>query len=106
MTVLSCDRPNPIQIKAVQETADWTMNWDSPNLGTDTIASSVWTVSDPDLLMNAQQPSFTSNTATVWLSGGISGKLYIVTNVITTAGGRTIPASFILNVVDFNLVSQ
>jgi len=64
-------------------TVDWTQ-W----LSGDTITSSQWSVSGEEEL-SIMSTSHTSSVATVWLKGGASGKLYRVTNVITTAAGRT-----------------
>ena len=38
--------------------------------------------------------SNTTTTATIWLTGGTSGEEYLVTNQITTAGGRIEQKSF------------
>jgi hypothetical protein len=63
---------------------DYAGDW-SAWLGTDTIATSSWTIPD-GITMDSE-----TNTATsvlIWLSGGTAGALYDLTNHITTAGGR------------------
>lgn len=55
-------------------------------LGTDTIVQSTWIVPDGLTSINS---TFTSNTTIVWVSGGILGQTYTITNRITTAAGRT-----------------
>jgi hypothetical protein len=59
---------------------DWT-SW----LGEDTIANSEWVVPDG---ITYEADTFTSTTATVWLSGGSLGSSYDVVNRITTVAGR------------------
>lgn len=67
------------------EDIDRTIDW-SPDLGAgDTISDSVW-VADAGLV--ADRTSFDATTATAWLSGGLGGKWYRVSNKITTAAGR------------------
>lgn len=69
-------------------TIDW-LDW----LGTDTIATSVWsidygsggTVSD----LTIQSNSNTTTSATVWLKLGVVGRIYGVRNRIVTTSGRT-----------------
>lgn len=60
---------------------DWS-NW----LGSDTIVASQWEVDDPGLEIDTH--SYTTTKAAVWLSGGVDGDVYQVTNQITTAEGR------------------
>ena len=64
---------------------DYSVKW-TDWLGSDTIATSSWSV--PSGLTKHAETNNTT-TATVWCSGGAVGKTYIVTNTITTAGGRT-----------------
>lgn len=75
---------------------DYTVDW-SRWLGTDTIATSQWTV--PTGLTEVTATN-TPTSATVWLSGGTAGQAYTVTNRITTSGGRTDERSVVINVRD------
>ena len=59
---------------------DWT-TW----LAGDTIATSAWTV--PAGITKDSDVN-TPTTATIWLRNATLGKRYVVTNHITTAGGR------------------
>ena len=68
------------------ELLDWTINWATRGLGNDTIASSNWAVSSADVILSA--PSQTTATTTVWVSGGIPGNVYTITNSIVTSGAR------------------
>lgn len=65
-------------------TLDYQVDW-SAWLGTDTIDTSTWTL--PTALTKTSE-SHTPTVATIWVSGGVNGKIYYLTNHITTAGGR------------------
>ncbi len=71
-------------------TIDWT-RW----LASDQVATSEWLV--PTGLTKVGD-SKTASSATVWLSGGTAGQSYMVTNRITTTGGRTEDRSFTIRV--------
>lgn len=71
--------------KSPNERLDYTINW-AAALGTDTIVSSTWTISDSGL--TTDDNTFAPVTATIWLLGGTPNTLYTVTNTITTAGTR------------------
>ncbi len=77
---------------------DYTIDW-SAWLGTDTIATSTWTL--PSQLAKATD-SNTTTTTTVWLRNvsAARGAIYQVTNTITTAAGRTEQRSFSVRVAD------
>ena len=64
---------------------DYQIDW-STWLGSDTIATSAWTVPTGMTLVTS---SATTTAATIWLSGGTAGSSYGVVNRITTDGGRT-----------------
>lgn len=74
---------------------DYSIEW-SKWLAGDQIQTSAWSVSDPGL--EAAGDSNTPTRATVWLSGGVAGQSYSVTNRITTSGGRTDDRSFVIQV--------
>ena len=92
--------------KAITEVEDITIDWSTRGLGTDTITGSVWSVSPSDLIINSPAPTNTTTTTTVWLSGGTAGNQYLVTNIITTAGGRTLSETFIVDCVAQRLIGQ
>jgi len=73
-------------------TFDWT-DW----LAGDTIATSSWTAAAG---LTEGVNANTTTTATVWLSGGTAGVSYVVTNTVTTAGGRTASRSFYVDIVE------
>ena len=74
---------------------DYTIDW-AQWLGTDTITDSTWEVSSPELII--ESASNTNTTTTVWLSAGLAGQVYIVTNRITTTLGRIQDQSFRLKI--------
>lgn len=63
---------------------DYKIDWSSW-LGTDTITASSWTAEDG---ITIDSNEFDDTETVVWLSGGTEGYRYVVTNHITTAGGR------------------
>ncbi len=73
---------------------DYSLDW-SRWLAGDEIAASEWIVAVG--LTKASATNSPSKT-TVWLSGGTAGQVYIVTNRITTAAGRTEDRSFTIRV--------
>ena len=81
--------------KDPSDVADYQIDW-SAVLDTDTIATSTWT---PPAGMTVDSNTYTDTTATVWLSGGTAG-VNLVTNRITTAGGRTFERSVTMTVAE------
>jgi hypothetical protein len=63
---------------------DWSI-WLAPG---DSIATSEFLV-PAGLTQATPDPSISGTTTTVWLTGGVPGQLYTVTNRITTIEGRT-----------------
>lgn len=78
------------------EKLDYMVKW-KKWLGSDTIAASTWIVED-GLDVASPSPTFTDTEAVIWLSGGRAGRRYVVTNRITTAGGRVREVSFRLEI--------
>lgn len=77
---------------------DYGFDWDEWLLEvTDTIQVSVWLV--PEGLTKLSE-SNDLNGSTVWLGGGTAGEAYIVTNRITTVGGRTDDRSMIISCLE------
>jgi hypothetical protein len=74
------------------ELEDYTVDW-AAEIGTDTIASSIWTVPSG---LTKQTDSHTTTTATIWVTDGTIGENYVATNQITTGGGRTLEHSIVI----------
>jgi hypothetical protein len=70
---------------------DYTLDWSESLDGGDAINTSDWTA-DAGLIVDRQSSEDTSTTA--WLSGGLGGRSYRVTNTIITNTGRTDTRSF------------
>ena len=75
----------PMRLKDPDSTIDYTMDWGTKWLVSDYIVSSTWIV-ESGLTLVSQ--SNTTTTATVFISGGVIGNTYIITNRITTNLGR------------------
>jgi hypothetical protein len=75
---------------------DYSIDW-SAWLETDTISDSVWTIEPPDELTQTDGTHSTTG-ATIWLNGGKAGTKYLVTNKVTTVGGRIDERAFQLTV--------
>ena len=73
------------------ENEPYLIDWTTRGLGTDTITASSFAASSPDITIGTF--SFTGTTTTFWLTGGIPGKFYNITNTITTAGGLTMTST-------------
>lgn len=72
-------------VKDPDSTLDYTWDWSGWLPNGDTIAASVFLVSNG---LNVVTSTFTTTNCTVWLSGGTSGQPYTVTNRVTTVQGR------------------
>jgi hypothetical protein len=84
-------------IKDPDATLDYHRDWSEWLVDGDTITSSEWIVPDDfEVGTGEKAPSFTSSTATVWLSGGEPRRAYRVTNRITTTQGRVDDRSLVI----------
>jgi hypothetical protein len=71
--------------KDPDEVLDYQLDW-SGRLGSDTIASSSWTV-PAGITKNSD--TNTTTVTTIWLSSGTLNSSYDLQNRVTTTGGRT-----------------
>lgn len=69
--------------KGAAESLDYQFDWRM--LGADTISTSEWSA---DTGIDIGINSHSDTTTTVWLSGGVAGRVYQVVNKITTANAR------------------
>lgn len=78
---------------------DYLVDWSAWLPDGDTITASTFTVnSDDNGAIVVDDTLFDSTTTTVWLSGGVAGEKYTVTNHITTADGREDDRSITISV--------
>lgn len=84
-------------LKDPDATLDFEVDWSQWLQASETITASGWTV--PAGLTRVSD-THTGTTATVWLSGGVLGQRYTVTNEITTSGGRIDDRSLHIDVMD------
>lgn len=76
---------SPDVVKDPDSTEDYQFNW-APKLDGDTIIASTFLLPDG---LTSVSTSNTTTTATIFVSGGSQGRVYRITNRVTTAGGRT-----------------
>jgi len=86
-------------LKDPEAALDYAVDWGSEYLSGDVLASSSWSIS-PDEPGGAtlDGSSFDLLIATVQVAGGVPGKIYRVTNHVTTASGREDSRSIMLRV--------
>jgi hypothetical protein len=90
-------------VKDPDATLDYSLDWGDWLEPGDAITASTWTSAPANGGLGAltiANPTFTGDLTTVWLSGGEPCEGYIVTNHVTTSGGRQDDRSFLVNVVD------
>lgn len=73
-------------VKDPNAVLDYKVDWTAWMPQNDKIVASTFTSSSDDLLVD--DSLFDNFTATVWLSGGVAGERYLVTNHISTEDGR------------------
>lgn len=73
---------------------DYKIDWSEWLPENDRIVSASFVVSDDD--MTVDDVVFDDTSATVWLSGGVAGQRYTVTNHIVTEDGREDDRSLII----------
>jgi len=84
-----------MEYKSPASIYEFTVDW-STELGSDAIVTSVWSVGTG---LTEDSESETSTTTTVFVSGGVAGTTYKLTNTITSTL-RTYEQSFFLKVQD------
>lgn len=73
-------------VKDPQAVLDYKWDWTDWMPDNDKIVASTFTTDSDDLTV--EDTLFDDVTTTVWLSGGVAGERYTVTNHITTDDGR------------------
>ena len=75
---------------------DYSVDWSAWLVDGDIIISSDWL---PTTGITVVSSSFSTNATTVWVSDGVAGNKYGITNRITTSGGRTDDRTIYIKVV-------
>lgn len=82
--------------KDPDEYLDYGWDWTARLTAGETITDSEWILDSTDLIDTAED--LTDAQSVVWLAGGTLGRRYLVTNRVTTDGGRTFDWSFTLDI--------
>lgn len=75
---------------------DYSLDW-GPWLSADTISNSSWVV-ESGISIESGSEVFDTTTTGLFISGGVHGENYLVTNQIITTGGKTDERSFQIKV--------
>jgi hypothetical protein len=91
-----------VHIKDPNAIIDWAIDWGQDYLQEgETIQSSAWLVEpQEDDGIEVDSSHHTAGTAVAFLSGGVVGNVYRVTNRVTTSSGRTDDRSITMLVAD------
>lgn len=76
---------------------DYGFDWSAWLSNAETISSSTWILS-PGITQNSA--TNTTTATTIWLSSGVAGQPYSVTNRITTNQGRTVDRTMTIRVTN------
>ena len=85
-----------VQKKDPDSVLDYTHNWSDWLTGSEVISTSAWSVNPSGLTIDSDSKADT--TATVWVSAGNVGEVYLLTNRIVTDGNRTCDRSITVRV--------
>lgn len=75
---------------------DYSFDWETYLDGQGTILSSSWSTDDG---ITVESDLFTNTTTTAYVSGGVEGNSYFISNTVSTTNGLTVTRSFIVKVV-------
>jgi hypothetical protein len=81
--------PNNIE-QTPTEVLDWSINWATRGLGEDTIVTSSWACSSPDVTLSDSSVNADGNLTTIFVTGGVAGQIYTLTNTVITNSDRTL----------------
>lgn len=87
--------------KTPETSVNFSFNW-AQEIGADVIASSIWELESADISQQLNSIDATSTISTLLISGGLAQNIYNVTNLITTASGLHLDATFRLFVNTYN----
>lgn len=81
-------------VKDPNSTIDFAVDWSEWLSSSDTVSSSSWEVSG----LTVSSTSVANNVTRAFLTGGIAGVDYLITNRVTTQGGRIEDRSILVQV--------
>lgn len=87
--------------KTPENILNFSFNW-ANEIGDDLIVSSVWKLESTDIIQIISDIDETGTITTTLLSNGVAANIYNVTNLVTTASGVTLDATFRLFVTAYN----
>ena len=90
-------------VKDPDAVLDYSLDWAEWLEPGDTITASTWTASAMNGaldMIEVGDMTFTGDMTTVWLSGGGECEAYVVTNHVTTSGGREDDRSLLVQVIE------
>jgi len=87
-----------VRLKDPQETIDYAFDWSDFLATGETISASSWTSSSTSLALGTV--AATTDTTAAFVSGGVNGDVYRLTNKITTNQTRIAERSVIVRVED------
>lgn len=87
--------------KTAQAITNFSFDW-SQEIGSDLIAASSWLLESSDIQNKNASIDDSETIATILISGGVSGNIYNVTNIITTQSGLELGATFRLLIPAYN----
>jgi hypothetical protein len=97
------DREGAFIVKDPQSTLDYSVDWSEWLTGSDTISTSTWVIQtytgDTAPIVRTSD-SNANGIVTIFVSGGTIGKIYRITNRITTGSGLTDERYFRLVIKD------
>lgn len=77
---------------------DYSEDWSDFIVGDDMIVSSEWVADSPEVTLSG--PLISGPMTTIWVTGGVGGKTYRISNTIVTDQGRRDVRYFVLSVTD------
>lgn len=92
--------PPPSYDQPANAILDYVVDWSAWLFADDSIGSATWEVDQGLTQPATPSSSFTTTTATIWLSGGVAGTTYLVKSIITTVVGRVMEQEFSVTVED------
>jgi hypothetical protein len=84
--------------KDPNEVLDFQIDWSARLASDETISTSSWTITGADSVLVEDSNDIDDTNTIIWLSAGTLGERYLLTNRITTTGGRTMDQSAYLKI--------